>query len=251
MRLDCLRVDALLAEPLHEQRPRHLAFPEAGDADARRKIRRCVLDRVVHVVRRDVDGQSNLVLGKFLDLRRHRAIEPDGYRAGVDVEDAIKKRRTHKQYGSEPVDEPTLLELVDLARYAPNHKLTNPWRFRVLGPETRDRIDELVGENEAQKLGRAPTLVLATAIRSEDPTLADEDILATGCAVYAILLGATARGLASYWRTPGCFREAAVRDLLGLAADEEVVSLIHLGAPTSDPPAKERAPVEDILTLLP
>lgn len=169
----------------------------------------------------------------------------------MDVEDAIRKRRTHKQYGPEPVDEGTLRELVDLARHAPNHKLTNPWRFRVLGPETRRRLDELVGANEAQKLGRAPTLVLATAIRSENPTLGEEDVLATGCAVYAVLLGATSRGLASYWRTPGCFREQSVRDLLGLAANEQVVSLIHLGFPASDPPGKERAPVGDVLTLLP
>jgi nitroreductase len=169
----------------------------------------------------------------------------------VDVEDAIRQRRTHKQYGTEAVDDGTLRELVELARYAPNHKLTNPWRFRVLGPETRRRIDGLVGENEAQKLGRAPTLVLATAVRSDDPSLAEEDVLATGCAVYAILLGATSRGLASYWRTPGCFREQAVREAVGLAGNEEVVALIHLGEPGSDPPAKERAPVADVLTLLP
>ena len=168
----------------------------------------------------------------------------------MDVEDAIRNRRTHKQYGDEPVDEVTVRELVELARYAPNHKLTNPWRFRVLGPETRRLIDALVGENEAQKLRRAPTLVLATAVRSEDPALAEEDVLATGCAVYAVLLGATARGLASYWRTPGCFREEPVRALLGLAPNEELVSLIHLGAPGSDPPAKERAPVGEVLEFL-
>jgi nitroreductase len=92
--------------------------------------------------------------------------------------------------------------------------------------------------------------VLATAVRSDDAALAEEDVLATGCAVYAILLGATARGLASYWRTPGCFREEPLRDLLGLSSNEEVVSLIHLGEPGSDPPAKERAPVGDVLEFL-
>src|SRR5581483_3385939 len=80
------------------------------------------------------------------------AIEPDEYRAGVDVETAILLRRTHKRYGAEPVDEATLVELLELARHAPNHKLTNPWRFRVLGPATRARIEELAGENEAAKL---------------------------------------------------------------------------------------------------
>ena len=81
----------------------------------------------------------------------------------MDAEAAIRARRTHKQYGSTPVDGETLRELVDLARFAPNHKLTQPWRFRVLGPTIRSRIDELAGEKEAMKLRRAPTLVLATA----------------------------------------------------------------------------------------
>ena len=169
----------------------------------------------------------------------------------MDVEQAIRARRTHKQYGPTPVDEATLRELVDLARSAPNHKLTNPWRFRVLGPETRRRIEELAGEKEAVKLRRAPTLVLATAITSDDPVLASEDVLATGCAVYAILLAATARGLASYWRTPPCFGEAAVRELLGLDAREQVVALVHLGPRVSEPPPKERAPVDAVLTILP
>jgi nitroreductase len=169
----------------------------------------------------------------------------------VDVEAAIRARRTHKQYGTDPVDEALVRELVDLARWAPNHKLTNPWRFRLLGPETRARIDELVPEQEIAKLRRAPTLVLVTAVRSDDPVLAEEDVQATAAAVYAMLLGATARGLASYWRTPSCFGDPALRRVLGLAADEVVVSLVHLGPAASDPPPKERAPVEDVFTALP
>jgi len=169
----------------------------------------------------------------------------------VDVETAIRARRTHKQYKAEPVDDALVRELVDLARWAPNHKLTNPWRFRLLGPETRARIDELVPEQEVLKLRRAPTLVLVTALRSDDPLLAEEDVQATAAAVYALLLAATARGLASYWRTPGCFREPPVRGLLGLAPNETLVGLVHLGLPASEPPPKQRAPVEDVLTVLP
>jgi nitroreductase len=169
----------------------------------------------------------------------------------VNVDDAIRARRTHKQYGSEPVSEAVVRELVELARWAPNHKLTNPWRFRLLGPETRARIDELVPEAEVIKLRRAPTLVLVTAVRSEDPVLAEEDVLAAAAATYALLLAATERGLASYWRTPSCFRETPVRSLLGLGDDEVVVALVHLGSPVTDPPPKERAPVEDVFSVRP
>jgi nitroreductase len=170
---------------------------------------------------------------------------------GVDVETAIRTRRTHKQYGPEPVAKDELRGLLELARWAPNHHLTEPWRFRVLGPETRARLDAVVPEKEVVKLRRAPTLVLATAVLSGDPRTDEEDLHATAAAVYAVLLGATARGLASYWRTPGCFLEPEVRSVLGLAENERVVSLIHLGPPASEPPEKERTPLGDVVSWLP
>ena len=169
----------------------------------------------------------------------------------MDVESAIRLRRTHKQFGREAVDEATVRDLLDLARFAPNHKLTQPWRFRLLGPETRERLNDVVGEKEAMKLARAPTLILATAALSGDPQTDEEDLHATAAAVYAVLLAATARGLASYWRTPAAFGEQKVRDLLGLAAGERVVSLIHLGPAVSAPPEKERLPLDEVLRLLP
>lgn len=169
----------------------------------------------------------------------------------MDVADAIRSRRTHKQFGGEPLDEATLRELLELALHAPNHRLTQPWRFRVLGPETRARIEAVAGEKEATKLRRAPTLVLATAALSGDPLTDEEDLHATAAAVYAVLLGATGHGLASYWRTPACFGEPAVREALGLPGAERVVALIHLGAAVSAPPEKERRPLDDVLTLLP
>jgi nitroreductase len=170
---------------------------------------------------------------------------------GVDVETAIRTRRTHKQYGPEPVAEDELLALLELARWAPNHHLTQPWRFRVLGSETRAALDAVVPEKEVAKLRRAPTLVLATATLSGDPATDEEDLHSAAAAVYAVLLGATAHGLASYWRTPGCFSEPEVRSVLGLAENERVVSLIHLGPPASEPPEKVRAPLDDLVTWLP
>ena len=169
----------------------------------------------------------------------------------MDVGTAIRSRRTHKQYGAEPVDESVVRELVELARHAPNHHLTQPWRFRLLGPETRALLEQRCGEKEAIKLRRAPTLVLATAALSGDEPTDSEDLHATACAVYAVLLGATERGLASYWRTPAAFAEPAVREALGLGTGEQVVALIHLGPKVTDPPEKERVSVADVLSVLP
>jgi len=91
-------------------------------------------------------------------------------------------------------------ELLELARWAPNHHRTNPWRFRVLGPETTARLKEAAGPAEAPKLERAPTLVVASAVLIGDLEQDEEDVCATASAIYAVLLAAHARGLAGYWR---------------------------------------------------
>ena len=169
----------------------------------------------------------------------------------MDADAAIRARRTHKQFGATPVDDATLRELLDLARLAPNHRLTEPWRFRVLGPAIRARLDELDGEKEAAKLARAPTLVLVTALLSLEPGQAEEDLHATAAAVQTMLIAATARGLASFWRTPETFGSDGVRRLLALAPNERFVALVHLGPPAGDPPAKERLGVDAIASWLP
>jgi nitroreductase len=169
----------------------------------------------------------------------------------VDVDDAIRTRRTYKDFGSEPVPRGTLLELFDLARFAPNHHLTQPWRFRVLGPNTLARLKDLAGPVEAAKLDRAPTLVLVSCVLTGDPVQDDEDLHATSAAVYAILLAAHSRGLAGYWRTPAVLRTPAGRQAAGLPGGERVVAVVHLGPPGAPRPAKERQPAESFVTFLP
>jgi nitroreductase len=168
----------------------------------------------------------------------------------VDVETAIRTRRTHKSYGSEPVPRQTLLELLDLARFAPNHHVTQPWRFRVLGPQTLDRLKAAADEKERPKLDRAPTLVVASAVLGGDPLQDEEDLQATAVAVYVVLLAAHARGLGGYWRTPAVLRTAEGQAAVGLPEDERFVSLVHLGTPQSVPPEKVRSGAESYVAFL-
>src|SRR5947208_15480298 len=129
----------------------------------------------------------------------------------MDVEEAIRSRRTHKVYGTAPVARETLLELFELARWAPNHHLTNPWRFRVVGPRSLAALKAAAGAEAAGKLDRAPTLVAVSCVVADDPVQAEEDLLAAGVAAYIVLLAAHARGLATYWRTPAVLRSDAGR----------------------------------------
>jgi nitroreductase len=171
----------------------------------------------------------------------------------MDVEKAIRTRRTHKAFTAEPVAPEILDALFELATWAPNHHLTNPWRFRVLGEGTRARLMELaedVQPGSAVKLQRAPTLVAVSAVQGGDSAQDREDLLATGVAAYLVLLGAHARGLAGYWRTVPLLDDPRGRALLGLADAETPVGLLYLGSPVQEQRVPERAPLADVVTYL-
>jgi nitroreductase len=172
----------------------------------------------------------------------------------MDVEQAIRTRRTHKAYLPQPVDRDTLGELFELARWAPNHGLTNPWRFRVLGPEALERLVAAADAQQAGsggKLRRAPTLIVASVALSGDPVQDREDLLAAAVAAYLVLLAAHDRGLAGYWRTPAVLREHAGRAAIGVGDNEEIIGLLHVGHPLQEQPAPERAPLETFVEYLP
>jgi nitroreductase len=186
---------------------------------------------------------------------RHRDNGADDRRLQrvMDVNKAIRTRRTHKAFDAEPVDRATLIELFELARWAPNHRLTDPWRFRVLGAQTRAHLAEEAERatpGSAKKLDRAPTLVVASAKLEGDPTEQQEDLLAAAIAAYIVLLGAHGRGLAGYWRTLPLLEMPSVRRALAIEPDERVLGLLHLGHPCQPQRVPDRAPVEEIASFL-
>ena len=168
----------------------------------------------------------------------------------MDVETAIRTRRTHKAFGPEPLAREEIVALLELARWAPNHHLTAPWRFRVVGPQTLTRLKEAAGPEGAAKLDRAPTLIVVSCAQGEDPVQKEEDLHATAVASYIVLLGAHARGLAGYWRTPGLLRSGEGRAAVGLPDSERFVGLLHLGRPRQEKEAPERPPVEQTTAFL-
>jgi nitroreductase len=168
----------------------------------------------------------------------------------MDVETAIRTRRTHKAFRSEPLPREQLEELLELASWAPNHHLTVPWRFRVVGPRTLERLKRAEGPEGAAKLDRCPTLVVVSCVLGGDPIADEEDLHATAVAAYIVLLAAHARGLAGYWRTPALLRGEAGREAVGLPAAERAVGLLHLGHPRQERPVPERPGAADVVAFL-
>jgi nitroreductase len=168
----------------------------------------------------------------------------------VNLDEIAAARRTHKAFGPEPLSRETVLELLAVARLAPTHHLNQPWRFRVVGPETLAELKRVAGEKEAQKLDRAPTLVVASALLTGDLVMDEEDVCATAAAIMLVLLAAAERGIATYWRTPAVLRTRPGREAVGLPPGERFLGLLHFGPAAREPAPREREPAESYVEFL-
>jgi nitroreductase len=166
----------------------------------------------------------------------------------VDVDEAIRSRRTLKAFTTQPVDEATLRELLDLAVLAPNHHETAPWRFWVLGPATLARLADATGDT---KLLRSETAIVAGVLRTDDPAVAEEDYAAMACALENLMLAARARGLASFWRTPGVLDRPSFAETVGIPDSVRPIGVVHIGFPDEPFPETPARTADPFTTWLP
>lgn len=175
----------------------------------------------------------------------------------------LRGRRSIDLFQPEPVGTGVLLEAIDAARWAPNHRLTEPWRFYLMGPATTRAIIELAAEVDAAKKGEAagaarrarlqgiPGFFVLTSRRSEDPLVDREDYAACCCAAQNLMLYLWQRGIGVKWTTGGVTRQARFYDILEIdAGKESVVGFFWYGVPRAVP-TQRRKPVAEIVTERP
>src|ERR1051325_3066639 len=135
----------------------------------------------------------------------------------TDALTAIKTRRAIKEYLQTEIPREWIEELLDAAHWAPNHKLTHPWRFHVFTGAGRERLvaarqaavrwaAEKKGtqpsEDEVrfakEKCFSSPVIIIVSMVRDENKLPDQEIYAACWCAIENLLDPAPARGLGSY-----------------------------------------------------
>jgi len=182
----------------------------------------------------------------------------------MDVIEAIRTRRSIGRLQGEIAPE-VIRELVELATWAPNHRLTQPWRFTVVAGDERERLGRLWGaiaaaaqgfegeereesiRRDVTKLLRAPVLIFVSTRTDPDPVVAEEDLAATAAAVQNLLLGAYARGLGAAWRTGRIVHDSTVKEFLGLAPTDRIVAIVNVGEPAMEAPAPHEREVDGVI----
>ena len=181
--------------------------------------------------------------------------------------EALRTRRSIGRLEGE-VPESDIRELIELAALAPNHKLTEPWRFTVLRGAARVRLGRLWAEilgretdlsgaareemlrGAAAKLLRAPAIVVVSVRTDPNPVMAAEDFAAAAAATENLLLAAHAKGYGAMWRTGGITRQSEVAAFLGLGEGDRIVAMVYLGRPAMPAPPVRPRNVETALRFI-
>ncbi|MBC5798470.1 MAG: nitroreductase [Candidatus Eremiobacteraeota bacterium] len=185
----------------------------------------------------------------------------------MEVMEALRGRRSIGKLDGD-IDDAQVRELVEAAIHAPNHKLTEPWRFTVVRGDARVRLGAawadceagrttLTGaerdaylRREAQKPLRAPVLIVVSTRTDADPIVAQEDFAASAAAVQNLLLAAHARGFGAMWRTGAMAYDQRINEHLGVERSDRIVAIVYLGRAAMPLPRDRPRNVEAVLRTL-
>lgn len=180
----------------------------------------------------------------------------------MSVLDIIKARRTIGAMQDKDVSEDAINLMLEAGTWAPNHKKTEPWKFRVFTGDSRVRLgDEMerimkqktahLSEEEALKKTtkakkgplRAP-VIIAVAVSPSGKVPEIEEISAVAASIQNMLLVAEEQGLATIWRTGEIVYQSELNDFLSLEEDDKLLGLIYVGHPNKEATSK-RIPYQD------
>jgi nitroreductase len=184
------------------------------------------------------------------------------------LSEAIQARRSIRRFTDRPVSREEIEAVLAAAVLAPNHRLTNPWRFYVLGPEARAAYGGALGDRKARKIAdpekaretrdavaaehRAlPGMIAVAVVHHDDPETREEDYAAAMMAVENLALAAVELGLGTHIKTGAVMSDPAARAAVGLPDDQRIVAIVNLGEPSEEPPAKARRSAPELTSWLP
>jgi nitroreductase len=183
----------------------------------------------------------------------------------MHTSDAIAARRSVKRFTGRAVSREEMEALLAAATLAPNHRLTQTWRFYVLGPAARYAYGLALGTRKARKLddlaaGAAlretvgaehralPAMIAVAVVNSENPEIREEDYAAAMMAVQNIALTAVSLGLGTHIKTGGVMGDPEARAAVGVPGDQRIVAIVNVGVPAETAPAKKREPAAAFTT---
>lgn len=181
----------------------------------------------------------------------------------MNVRDAIRARVSIKEYATDPPPtEDQIRELLELACTAPNHRMTEPLEFRVMGAGAKTAYAEALAGRKAKKIddpetARAvtdrvvtrtvsvPVMIGVLVHENEDPEIREEDYATAFMAIQNLSLAAVEMGLGTHIKTGAVMGESSLRSALDVSDDQRIAAIVFLGEPAEVPDPKRRTSAAD------
>mgnify|MGYP001100720276 CR=1 FL=1 len=177
----------------------------------------------------------------------------------MKLNEIVKQRVSVKKYVNEKVDHSLIIDLLEDAVYAPNHKMREPWRFIIIDQERKNTLKQAfldqVGmidpqdEKKFDNVFSAPVVVGFIMKLNQNYHDEIEDIQAVGALIQNFMLLAYDKGLGTAWKTPGFIELDGFKEALGVKTDEIIVALTMVGKPEKFPDPKPRVPAKERVSI--
>ena len=183
----------------------------------------------------------------------------------MDAITAISQRTSVQRFRPDPVPRDIMQRVLDCAVRAPNHKLTEPWRFSVLTDAARDRFADIRASHRlkrftdpatadaqaaADKVRResreTPVYLVVMAAQNPDEIIREEDYGATMMAIANLMTAAQSLGLGTSLKTGGVMRDPALMELARTPESFRVVGIVSLGYPAQPETPRRRKPAAEL-----
>ena len=183
----------------------------------------------------------------------------------MDAITAITARTSVRRFRPDPVSREIVQQLLDCAVRAPNHKLTEPWRFVVLTGSGRDRFADIrarhrlkrftdpasaeaqaASEKVRRESRETPVIIVVMVAVSQDDITREDDYAATMMSIANLMTAAQSLGLGTYLRTGGIMQDPALLQLAEVPDQFRVVGMLSLGYPVDEEAPRRRKPAAEL-----
>ncbi|MBT2572409.1 nitroreductase [Bacillus sp. ISL-51] len=180
------------------------------------------------------------------------------------LKNTIRNRRSIRSFKPETVSSDVILDMLETAVYAPNHRLTEPWRFIYVASEAgkaklansyvsffrkiKDDFNEEKEQNMRKTLASVPGFLLVVLKEDENEFTRNDDFAAVSGMIQNLQLLACENGIGMVWKSGRILYDKQVHQDFGLADNERFAAVIQTGYPDEQPKAKERTPASRLFT---
>jgi len=175
----------------------------------------------------------------------------------LEVFNAIKTRRSINKVKQKKISNSIINKILESGIWAPNHHLTQPWKFFVISGEARNKLGEVMVktlkdnleepinevelemkiEKEKNKPLRAPIIIIITVIPTRNNKIKEvEEICSGAAAAQNMLLTAHCLGIGAILRTGISAYDKNIKKFLGIKYNDHIIGFIYLGYPNMKNP---------------